>query len=185
MFLSIIDKEDNIDSEVISEVLNGNKDKFEYIIRKYDKRVYLFLKKKYYLTNDEMDDIMQDTFIKCYKNLNSFKKDKNFYPWLATIALNVTKDFLKKKMKRKSRIDELYKDSFFSFNSDSINHSIDELDRINEAIQILETDQRDIILLRAKGLSYNEISDKLSIPVGTVMSRINRARKKILEKCQI
>jgi len=185
MFLSIINKEENSDSEIISEVINGNKDKFEHIIRKYDKRVYLLIRKKYYLTNDEMDDIMQDTFIKCYRSLNSFKKDRNFYPWLATIAINITKDFLKKKIKRKSRVDELYERSFFSFDSDSVNHSIDELDRINEAINILDKEQKEIVLLRGEGLSYKEISKKLNIPVGTVMSRLNRARKKILEKCKI
>ena len=186
MFLSIIDKkDDNIDSDIISDIINGNKDKFEYIIRKYDKKIYVLIKKKYYLTNDEMDDIMQDTFIKCYKNLKSFKRDRSFYPWLSTIAINITKDFLKKKIKRKSRTDKLYEDSFFLLNQDSINHSIDELDRIDRAIKLLETDQKEVILLRAEGLSYNEISKKLNLPLGTVMSRLNRARKKILDKCKI
>jgi len=60
-----------------------------------------------------------------------------------------------------------------------------ELDRINDAIKVLDKEQKEIVLLRGEGLSYKEISKKLNIPVGTVMSRLNRARKKILEKCKI
>lgn len=181
MFSGIENKEKG-DDEIIDKVLKGDRECFGLLIEKYQKKVYAQIKRKYYIDSDDMDDIMQDTFIRCFKNLNSFKRGNDFYPWLATIAINLSKDFLRKKITSKSRVQELYENPGSRPEKKDVLKEIDELDGIKEILSELTPEYREVLVLRAEGFSYTEISEKISIPVGTVMSRLNRARKLILEK---
>ncbi|MBN1150717.1 sigma-70 family RNA polymerase sigma factor [candidate division WOR-3 bacterium] len=170
------------DDRIIEKVLQGDRECFRVLVERYQKKIYAQIKRKYYIDDDNMDDIMQDTFIKCYKNLHSFKIGKDFYPWLLTIALNITKDFLRKIITSKSRLKETYEDLKHKPEKRDKIYEISELDSIRETISDLSQDYKEVLVLRAEGLSYQEISEKISVPIGTVMSRLNRARKVILEK---
>ncbi len=181
MPLSIISDE-LTDDIVISDVLNGNKDQFRILIERYDKKIYIHIRCKYFFSGDEMDDIIQDTFIRTYKGLRTFKIGKKFYPWFVTIAENVCKDYLRKNAVRKKRLDDLYPEKVELINKNELSDEIIEIDRIKKALMSLPDPQREILKLRADGYSYTEISEKLNIPNGTVMSRLNRARKTMQEK---
>lgn len=178
-----IDKLEELDDDrIIEKVLKGDRECFRILIERYQKKIYTQIKRKYYIEDDDMDDIIQDTFIKCYKNLHSFKLGRAFYPWLYTIALNITKDYLKKIMTNKSHLKETYEDLKHEFHKKDEIYELGELDGIRETISDLSREYKEVLVLRAEGLSYQEISEKISIPIGTVMSRLNRARKIILEK---
>lgn len=181
MFSGIEDIEKE-DEEIIEKVLKGERECFGMLIEKYQKKIYAYIKRKYYIDNDDMDDIMQDTFIKCYKNLNSFKKGHDFYPWLAKIAINMSRDFLRNKITRKNRIQESFEDPLSVKEQKDPVKEIIELDGIKESLSELSSEYREVLIMRAEGLSYSEISQKISVPVGTVMSRLNRGRKIILDK---
>lgn len=174
--------EDELDDDlVINDILNGNKQQFKILMQRYDKKLYIHLKRRFFFSPEDMDDVMQDAFIRSYKSLRTFKKGRSFYPWLVKIAENVCKDYLKKKSNRK-RLKELYPPRDNISERNELNDEILGLETITEAIKKLPQNQREVLILRAEGYSYAEISEKLDVPQGTVMSRLNRARISLQEK---
>jgi RNA polymerase sigma-70 factor (ECF subfamily) len=139
---------------------------------------------------EDAREIVQETFVRAFRNLHGFKGDSSFYTWLYRIAVNQSIDFKRREAKRpQAEYDEAQSpgDAALAFGGrvtgedpfDAIRNR--ELgSKIFEAIEDLTPDHRAVILLREiEGLSYEEISETLDCSLGTVMSRLHYARKKL------
>jgi len=170
------------DVELIHRVQSGDTESFDELMKRYAASVY---KVTYSLTRNhaDADDMSQETFIRAYRAIARFDEKYQFYTWLRRIAVNLCLNHLKRG--RKFRFQPLPM-------SDNDNESVDIPDPrpqeqdsslrrdLDRALAKLPEDQRAIFVLRVnEELSYSEISDLLHIPIGTVMSRLNRAREKL------
>jgi len=182
-------KINNEDLKWVRKAKKGNQKAFEKLVLKYQKRVYYSIRKMV-LDHDDANDIVQDTFVKAYLNLNRFDQRFPFYSWLFRIAINTTINFQTKISRRK----KIFPDSneneiqqcILSNNNQLKDVLQNELNReVVKALEKLPLDQRVVFILKtSEGLSYQEISEQLDISIGTVMSRLSRARTKLRELLQ-
>jgi RNA polymerase sigma-70 factor (ECF subfamily) len=178
-------QDENIsEKKLIALAKEGDMEAFESLVRKYQKSIY-YLCHRMTGAHQSADDLSQEAFIKAYISLSSFKDGMNFFTWLRKIAVNNNLNFLKVN-KREELLGE--NDSLIPDDASSTNRELpqDKLQRIRleqkfkEALMALPAKQRIIFVLRFyENQSYTEISQILNIPRGTVMSRLNRARKKL------
>lgn len=186
-----MDEEQQIDLHLIAEVQKGNKQAFDSLVLKYQYRVFKLVA-RYISDPSEVLDVTQETFIKAYKALEHFRGDSSFYTWLYRIAVNTAKNHL---MARGRRIPEsayeiseieqfLSKSNVKEYSTPERALICDEMEHmLFEIIDDLPSDLRTAIMLRElEGLTYEEISEVMGCPVGTVRSRIFRAREAIEKK---
>ena len=169
----------------IQKTLSGDAKAFEWIMKKYQKRVY-YTVMQVVMNHDDADDILQDTFIKAYTKLETFDSSYPFYPWLYRIAINTSLNHQKKKARlRAVSLDEVDGNNNHADLAESPSQMFDveenELVRnLKKALSKIPDEQRTVFILRVQdGLSYQEISDTMNISIGTVMSRLSRARDKL------
>ena len=169
--------------EIIAQVLSGDTNAFELLVIENQKNVYNLALR---ITRDEQQafDITQETFLKAYTALKSFRGDSSFSAWLYRLTSNICIDYLRRE-KRQKTVSITYIDGEGEELEipDLRNHPETELERceLREAIEKgllqLSEDHRKILVLRdIHGLSYDEISKVLDLEVGTVKSRLARAR---------
>lgn len=178
------------DQVLVEQVLNGNKSAFNLLVIRYQSRLGHLVSR--YVSQSEIPDVIQETFIKAYRSLGSFKGESVFYTWLYRIAVNTSKNYLIAQGRRPPAFDidaaeaEIYEGSDLLRNIDDPESLVlsDEIKRVVfHAIASLPEDLKTAITLREiDGLSYEEIADIMNTPVGTVRSRIFRAREVIDEK---
>ncbi len=172
------------DQELIAKAKEGKMEAFETLVRKYQRPIYL-LCHRITGAHQTADDLSQETFIKAFLALPHFIDGYNFYYWIRKIALNNCFNHLKKWRRERplEREENVSRHNVLSSPVDSPPDALqrDDMERkFKEAFKMLPPDQRMIFALRAfEGMNYSEISRTLRIPRGTVMSRLNRARKKL------
>ena len=177
------------DLELLTAVKAGDAEAYRGLVEKYQGRIYAVV---FGMVRNQEDarDIAQDTFIKAYRNLESFRLESSFYTWLYRIAMNLAIDWTRRgKRRATSSFDETIAQRDGEGAIAEPHHSDNpakNLERkqlyavIMDALDKLPEDQKQVLLLRElEGLSYKEISDLLEIPEGTVMSRLFYARKKM------
>lgn len=132
---------------------------------------------------DSAMDIAQDSFIRAYHALGRFEEGQPFYPWLSTIATNLTLNHLRRR-KRQTSLDDEYRERADTERNPLEKMQIAENDRrFMDAVQKLPDQYRTVFILRTfEQLSYEEIAVRLGISVGTVDSRLFRARRKLVEE---
>ena len=169
-------------------VLEGDVNAFETLVVEYEKNVYAITQR---MTGNAEDaaDMTQETFIKAFNSLSSFRGDSKFSVWLYRIATNVCLDFLRSRSRKPTVSLSMEDDDGEETQLDIADESQSpELllergltrDAVRRGLNALPPEYRQILLLREiQGLSYEEISDVLSLEVGTVKSRIFRARKRL------
>jgi RNA polymerase sigma-70 factor (ECF subfamily) len=159
-------------------------DAFESLVRTYQQRVYALCRR---LTgaHQSADDLAQETFIKAYFALARFDAQWPLYPWLRRIALNTGLNYLKAR-KRERPLEEGTIGARRMPTSPPADRPDERLERaelearFNRAVDSLPSDQKSVFVLRFhESMSYEEISRTLDLPIGTVMSRLNRARQKL------
>lgn len=178
--------ERDIDAQLVMRVQNGDKRAFDLLVLKYQRRVMRLLS-RLINNNADIEDVAQETFIKAYRALPNFRGDSAFYTWLYRIAINTANNWLKSQQRRPQTIDLLKNNENETF--DLIDSLTDEntpeamlasqqiAHTVNQAMQELPPDLKMAISLREiEGLSYAEIAQTMQCPVGTVRSRIFRAR---------
>lgn len=174
------------DFKAIRKVLSGNNNAFDYLQKKY-KKIIASLIRRMVKDEDDVDDLTQETFIKAYNALNSFQFGYSFSSWLYKIASNNCIDFLRKKRFPTISLsqpvsgddeDQTYEIADESYIADGDVLSMERKKVLYSAIDSLPENYREIIRLRhEEDLDYNEISDKLQLPLGTVKAHLFRARK--------
>ncbi|MCL1792856.1 MAG: sigma-70 family RNA polymerase sigma factor [Oscillospiraceae bacterium] len=176
------------DAEIIGRVLSGDADSFEIIVKRYEKMIYSLAMSK--LNNREnARDISQECFLRAYKMLAGYRTDSAFSTWIYRICQNLIFDFYRKEKKIKtvslSSSDEYGEPREIQlpdFAGDPSERLIraEKIKKIREIINSLPGDLREIITLRdLNNVSYAQISDMLGLEIGTVKSRLNRAREKL------
>ena len=180
------------DQELVEKAQQGDKKAFNLLVVRYQNRVAGLLTR--YVSRDDIPDIVQESFIKAYRSLASFRGESAFYTWLYRIAVNTAKNHLTALGRRPPKEDILAEDAE-SYDAgmqlreaDTPEHLVlsNELKRVVfETIENLPEELKMAITLREiEGLSYEEIAEVMSCPVGTVRSRIFRAREAIDAKIQ-
>jgi len=180
------------DSRLVHEALSGNKEAFSELVRKYEKLVY---NTSVQLTGscDDAYDVSQEAFIKAYRSLGSFRGDSKFSTWLYKITYNAAQDYLRNRSRHSTVSltvsDDDEEDNQLDITDNTVSYSPeDSYERdeqckaVREAIMHLSEKHRQIIMLRdIEGYTYEEISEMLDIGIGTVKSRLNRARIAVKE----
>ena len=176
------------EAAIVRKVLGGDANAFETLVLEYEKNVYNIALR---MTGNSEDaaDMTQEAFIKAYNSLQSFRGDSKFSVWLYRIVSNVCLDFLRSKYRRPTVSLSVEDDDGEDAQLDVADESQSPellLDRkltrdsVRRGLDSLPPDYRQILLLREiQGLSYDEIAQALSLEVGTVKSRIFRARKRL------
>lgn len=181
----------NTDQQLVDRVFKGDKHAFDLLVLRYQHRI-LGLIGRFIRDPAEVEDVAQEAFIKAYRALPKFRGDSAFYTWLYRIAINTAKNHMVARGRRPPATDVDVGDAEFMENnsiltdidSPEANQEKDDLQRvINEAIDELPEDLRTAFTLREfSGLSYEEITEIMGCPVGTVRSRIFRAREALDKK---
>lgn len=180
------------DAQLIARIQNGDKQAFELLVAKYQRRVLRLISR---LVRDpaEQEDIAQEAFIKAYRALPNFRGESAFYTWLYRIAVNTAKNYLASQGRRPRTVGDMSSDEEGeSFDvedvvednntPDAVLHSRQVAEAVNQAIERLPEDLRMAVTLREiEGLSYEEIAQAMDCPIGTVRSRIFRAREAIAQ----
>ena len=179
------------DQRLVLRVQHGDKRAFDVLVLKYQQRIASVVS-RYLRDQDEVADVTQEAFIKAYRALANFRGDSQFYTWLYRIAINTAKNHLVAKSRRPPNTDKDISDGEFSENSVVLETedqpetllARDQLRTvILAAVEDLQEDLRTALMLREfDGLSYEEIAEIMACPVGTVRSRIFRARETIEKK---
>lgn len=186
--LSPEDKDDSPDTELVRQSLN-NPDAFRLIVERYWDRLFRYARRISFSTDEDIEDILQETFIKVYKNLNDFDGDLAFSTWMYHICRNTVIDAIRKKSARPKTtsldaedITHLFRDNVdIQRNIDTA----DQLARITAHIETLPLIYREVLVLKfLEEKTYEEIMDIIEKPKGTIASLINRGRKLLLEKIQ-
>lgn len=180
--------EQSSDQELVERVQQGDKRGFDLLVRKYQNKI-VHLVTRYLHDPIEAQDVAQEAFIKAYRALPSFRGDSAFYTWLYRIAINTAKNYLVAQNRRPPTDDIDAQDAEqFSGETGLKEYATperlvlrDEIETtINAAIEALPEELRTAITLRElEGLSYEEIAAAMDCPIGTVRSRIFRARAAI------
>ena len=179
------------DQRLVVRSQQGDKRAFDVLVLKYQQRIASIVS-RYLRDQDEVADVTQEAFIKAYRALANFRGDAQFYTWLYRIAINTAKNHLVAKSRRPPNTDKDINDGEFSENSVVLEAedqpetllARDQLQSvILAAVDDLQEDLRTALMLREfDGLSYEEIAEIMACTVGTVRSRIFRARETIEKK---
>ena len=182
------EKKNLTDQQLVERVQKGDKRAFDMLVLKHQHKVTAIVS-RYIKDFDEVNDVVQESFIKAYRALPKFRGESAFYTWLYRIAVNSAKNYLVARNRRPPASDVEVEEAEFFAGSDGLKDVDspeallfrDELKAVvDEAISSLPEDLRVAVSLREfEGLSYEEIAEVMDCPVGTVRSRIFRAREAV------
>jgi RNA polymerase sigma-70 factor (ECF subfamily) len=180
------------DQLLVERVQNGDKEAFGLLVSKYQRKLVRLLSR---LVRDpaEVEDVAQEAFIKAYRALPSFRGDSAFYTWLYRIGINTAKNWLVSNGRRVPTTTDVASEDAESYDDGELLRDVNTPERmlmskqigdtVNLAMEALPEELRTAVMLREiEGLSYEEISQVMDCPIGTVRSRIFRAREAIAEK---
>ena len=177
-----------VDAVIVKRVQGGDKNAFDLLVRKYQFKISNLIS-RYVYDQSEIEDIAQEVFVRAYRAIDGFRGESAFYTWLYRIAINTAKNYLVAQSRRPPNTDVEATDaelteagaSLRDIGTPESNLLSQELaTKVTEAVQSLPEDLRTAITLRElEGLSYEEIAVVMECPIGTVRSRIFRAREAI------
>ena len=177
------------DSELVARVQHGDKSAFDLLVIKYQHRI-VKLVSRYVREHADALDVTQDAFLKAYRALPNFRGESAFFTWLYRIAINTAKNHLVATARRPNDVDLGSNDDGERFEIEDLQTTLETPERlllteeiratVIDAIEKLPEDLRTAIMLREiDGLSYEDIAGVMACPIGTVRSRIFRAREAI------
>ena len=176
------------DQQLVARVQKGDSRAFDLLVLKYQHRIFGLIS-RYVRDADEVQDVAQEAFIKAYRALPRFRGESAFYTWLYRIAINTAKNYLVARSRRPPGSDVEIEDAEYYASGEAL-HEIETPENalfgaelklvVERAIRELPEDLRTAVTLREfDGLSYEDIAEIMECPVGTVRSRIFRAREAI------
>lgn len=175
---------------LVKECQAGDISAFDELVQQYRKQIYQLA---YQMTgsHEDADDISQETFIQTYKSISKFKGKSKFSTWLRRIAINLSINHLKKELRHEHEPldEEILDNKGCPLISKWVNNPVEVVEakelvqQIKEAMYSLPTGEKVVFILRVhQELSYKEIAKAVGCPIGTVMSRLNRARRRLRDK---
>lgn len=184
--------EREVDQQLVARAQHGDQQAFGLLVSKYQRKLARLLSR---LIRDpaEVEDVAQETFIKAYRALGNFRGDSAFYTWLYRIGINTAKNYLVSQGRRAPTSTEFDSEEAEGFDDGDLLRDINTPERmlfskeigetVNAAMEALPEDLRTAITLREiEGMSYEDIAKMMDCPIGTVRSRIFRAREAVAEK---
>jgi RNA polymerase sigma-70 factor (ECF subfamily) len=180
--------ERDIDQKLVVRVQKGDKSAFDLLVRKYQHRIAKLVS-RFVSDRSEVEDVTQEAFIKAYRAIGGFRGDSAFYTWLYRIAINTAKNYLVSQGRRPPATDVEAEDAELTEAGAQLRETMtpehhllaqEIAQTVERAMANLPEDLRTAIMLREfDGLSYEEIAEVMHCPIGTVRSRIFRAREAI------
>ena len=181
-----------VDQQLVERAQRGEKHAFELLVSKYQRKLARLLS-RFIRDPTEVEDVTQEAFIKAYRALPTFRGDSAFYTWLYRIGINTAKNYLVAMGRRAPTTTEYNSDEAEVFEEGDqlrdLNTPENEMmsrqvaETVNRTLEELPEELRTAISLREiEGLSYEDIAEAMNCPIGTVRSRIFRAREAIAEK---
>lgn len=171
------------DDEIIAEVLSGNREAFSILVERYQKQVFALA----YRRVGEVtlaEDVTQDAFIRAFKSLHLFRKHSSFYWWTSRIVLNISYD-KSRSLRQRKEVELVSEHNLIDENNSpfvALENKL-KIKRLRAALSSLKSRYADVVSLGIfENKSYSEISEILSIPQGTVASRMNKAMEQLREK---
>jgi RNA polymerase sigma-70 factor (ECF subfamily) len=184
--------ERDIDRELVARAQRGDKQAFNLLVEKYQRKLGRLLS-RFIRDPGEVEDVTQEAFIKAYRALPAFRGDSAFYTWLYRIGINTAKNYLMAMGRRAPTSTEVEAEEAEGFEEgeqlrdintpESVLLSNEIAETVNRTIEALPEELRTAIQLREiEGMSYEDIAKVMDCPIGTVRSRIFRAREAIAEQ---
>ncbi len=184
--------EREFDQQLVERVQRGDKHAFDLLVAKYQRKLGRLIS-RFVRDPAEAEDVTQDAFIKAYRALPGFRGDSAFYTWLYRIGINTAKNYLLANKRRPPTSTPFDAEEAESFEDAGLLHEVSTPENelmskqvvsvVQSTLQELPEDLRSALTLREiEGLSYEEIASVMNCPVGTVRSRIFRAREAVAEK---
>jgi RNA polymerase sigma-70 factor (ECF subfamily) len=181
-----------IDQKLVERAQRGDKHAFELLVSKYQRKLARLLS-RFIRDSTEVEDVTQEAFIKAYRALPSFRGDSAFYTWLYRIGINTAKNYLVALGRRAPTTTDIDSEEAEGFEDGDqlrdLNTPENEMmsrqvaETVNQTLEELPEELRTAITLREiEGLSYEDIANIMNCPIGTVRSRIFRAREAIAER---
>jgi RNA polymerase sigma-70 factor (ECF subfamily) len=181
-----------IDRQLVQRAQRGDKRAFELLVEKYQRKLARLLS-RFIRDPAEVEDVTQEAFIKAYRALPAFRGDSAFYTWLYRIGINTAKNYLMAMGRRAPTSTEVEAEDAEGFDEgeqlrdintpESLLLSNEIAETVNSTIEKLPEELRKAIQMREiEGMSYEDIAKVMECPIGTVRSRIFRAREAIAEK---
>ena len=176
------------DAQLVRAVQGGDQAAFTEIVRRYQRAVH---RVAYGLTRNpaDADDLAQETFVRAYRAMDRFRVGEPLYPWLSRIAVNLTYSLFRRRKRRpETALEPLIEaGQQWAGDDDPARDAADveQRETLQAAFGELKPEHQSILVLRVvEGLSYDEIARSLSVPIGTVMSRLSRARAELKTRLQ-
>jgi RNA polymerase sigma-70 factor (ECF subfamily) len=167
------------EKKLLAKAKNGDAEAFGKLVQRYQRRVYTVIY-RFVRNHTDADDLAQDAFIRAFKAIDRFDLRYPFSPWMYKIAINLTLNHLKKRKLKMVDIDLERRPSHG--NPESVMHQDQTRRKVHQAIAKLPPKLRQVLVLRVyEDWPYAQIAEVLEIPIGTVMSRLSRARKALKE----
>jgi len=181
-------QQDATDDELV-ELSKTNPDFFGELVVRYENKLFAFVRRISYFSNEDIEDIIQDTLVKVYKNLNAFDNSFKFSTWIYRIARNTTFDAIRKKHARpqSARLEEEDCLKIFRSSVDLEKEMVvvDDLEKIRKIIDGMPIKYKEVFILKfIEGKSYEEIMDIIKKPKGTIATLISRGRKMIVHEIE-
>ncbi len=184
--------EREVDQLLVERAQAGDKQAFDKLVQKYQRKLSRLLS-RFIRDHAEVEDVAQEAFIKAYRALPSFRGESAFYTWLYRIGINTAKNYLVAKGRRAPTSTDFDADEAEVFDDADHLRDINTPERmlqskqightVNAAMEALPDELRQAIILRElEGMSYEDIAIEMKCPIGTVRSRIFRAREAVAEK---
>lgn len=174
------------DATLIDQALSGDPESFGELVKKYQNRLYNTVV-RFVGCRDEAEDVVQDAFVQAFIKLDTFQHNSAFYTWLYRIAFNVAVS--RRRKKRPGLLIDRARDQTGNDPVDPAEPPTDSLEREEQAAQVhaglarLSEEHRTILVLREmEGFCYDTIADIIDVPVGTVRSRLHRARMQLRDE---
>jgi RNA polymerase sigma-70 factor (ECF subfamily) len=189
---ALLTSDREIDQQLVERVQRGDKQAFGLLVQKYQRKLGRLLS-RFIRDQAEVEDVVQEAFIKAYRALPNFRGESAFYTWLYRIGINTAKNYLVAMGRRPQTSNEIEVEDAENFEDGDELRTVDTPETelmtkeiaktVQLAIESLPEDLRTAIVLREiEGLSYEEIATMMDCPIGTVRSRIFRARESIAER---
>ena len=181
-----------VDQQLVERAQRGDKQAFELLVSKYQRKLARLLS-RFIRDATEVEDVTQEAFIKAYRALPTFRGDSAFYTWLYRIGINTAKNYLAAMGRRAPTTTEIDSEEAEGYEDGEQLRDLNTpenqmmsrqvVETVNQTLESLPEELRSAITLREiEGLSYDDIADIMNCPIGTVRSRIFRAREAIAAK---